>query len=116
MSVNFEYPDELSFFEKEFGLSDKNDYDEGIISYIHLYESGRELIVTLLPYGYESSVKVEIIEDNTVLASIKRNKVTSITFQGWGKEQALRVKWQGSDCEFIIFYYPQPRIFYGELS
>jgi len=122
MSINFDFPDELEFFEREFGLSDKNENDEGIISYLKQYESGRELVVTILPYGYDSSVTVEIIEDNTVLASITRDNVTSVTFQGWGKEQAIRVEWEGREpweggnYDFIIFYNPIPKFFYGELS
>jgi len=116
MNVNFKFPDELDFFEREFGLSDKNEHDEGVISYLHQYENGRELIVSLLPYGYDSSVTVEIIQDNMVLASMTRDKITSVAFQGWGNEQVLRVEWQQPDYDFIIFYDPQPRFFYGELS
>lgn len=116
MNVNFDFPSEADFFAKDFYPSGKNDHDEGIISFAKRYERGRKLMVTLLPYGYDSSVTVEIIEDESVLTSITRNNVTSVSFQGWGNEQAIRVYWEDADSEFIIFYDPMPRAFYGELS
>lgn len=116
MNVNFDFPCETDFFAKDFYPSDKNNYDEGIISFAKVYENGRKLVVTLLPFGYGSSVTVEIIEDESVLTSITRNNVTSVSFQGWGNEQAIRVYWEDADSEFIIFCDPIPRAFYGELS
>jgi len=115
MRVNFSFPDEVDFFSKDFYPSDKNDHDEGVVSFIKRYGGDRKLIVTLLPYGCESSITAEIIENDSVLTSITRNNVTSVSFQGWGSEQALRVYWEDADSEFIIFYDPIPRIFYGEL-
>ncbi|KJZ12298.1 hypothetical protein TW85_16025 [Marinomonas sp. S3726] len=116
MNVNFSFPEETDFFSKDFYLSDKNDHDEGIISFVKRYDGGRKLIVTLLPYGYDSSVTAEIVENDSVVSSIIRNKVTSLSFQGWGNEQAIRVYWEDADNEFLIYYDPEPRVFYGELT
>ncbi len=102
MKKNFDFPDEVDFFAKEFYPSVKDDHGEGVISFVKRFDGGRMLIVTLLPYGDDSSVTIETIENNSLLTSITRNNVTSIDFQAWRNEQIIRVYWGGvTDLEFI---------------
>jgi len=114
VQVNIVFPVEEDFFVKEFYPSEKHDHDEGVISYSKRYENGRELIVTIEPYGYDSLLVAELVESGNILASVAQENVTSIEFQGWGSEQALRVYCSKSNFEFLIFYSPIPRIFLGE--
>jgi hypothetical protein len=115
MRINYEVLDEDDFYEKDFYPSSKNDHDEGVISYVKQFSNGRELVITLLPYGCDSSVTAEIVESGSVLASITHENVSSIAFQGWGNEQILRVYLNSTSNEFLIFHSPNPRLFYGEL-
>jgi len=116
MQINFEVLDKVDFYDKEFYPSSKDDHDEGVISYAKQYSNGRELVITLLPYGIDSIVTAEIIEGDSVLVSVTQDNVASIAFQGWGDEKILRVYLANSNNEFLIYHEPQPRVFYGELS
>lgn len=115
MKQNFEFPEEQEFLIREFNFSEKHDTDEGVISYSTLYKGGRKLLVSLFPFGYDSSIKVEIIEEGISMVSFTRSNVTSIEFQSWSNEQVIRVYWSNADKECLIYYKPRPRLFYGEL-
>jgi hypothetical protein len=116
MNRNFEIPVEEDFIGWEFYPSDKDDHDEGIISYCKRYEDNRQLIVSFYPYGIDSKVTAEIVDGDIVIASIASDEVSSIAFQGWGNEQVIRVYRRNCNNEFIVYFNPQPRIFMGELT
>jgi hypothetical protein len=108
--LTYDAPDELDFFEKEFGLSKYHDHDEGIISYIYIYETGKRLILSL----EYSSVNVKIIEGEKTILSLSQEDIESICFQAWNKEQVIRVYLKGSRNNFLIYYEPEARVIFDE--
>lgn len=112
IAVNYDYPDELEFFERGFGLSDENDPDEGLFSYIYAYEDGAQLIVTHSPFG-NISFSAKLISNGIVVFNIYQEYVTAISFQAWSEEQVIRVYCNAKniDTEFRVYYSPKPRIY-----
>lgn len=110
--MNYQYPEELDFFEKGFALSDENDPDEGIFSYIYIYEDGSELVVTHSPFGH-ISFSAKLISNDSVIFNIYQEYVTDISFQAWGDEKVIRVYFNAKemDSEFRVYYSPSPRIY-----
>ena len=108
--LTYDAPDELDFFEKEFGLSEYHDHDEGIISYIYLYEGGKRLIISL----EYSSVNVKIIEGKKTILSLSQEGIKNICFQAWNIEKVIRVYLNGSRNNFLIYYEPDARVIFEE--
>lgn len=103
-------PDELEFFEREFGLSEEHDPDEGVFSFIKQFEGNRNLIFTYEPPGYTVSTKIEL--NNELIAHVYKEGVTSVEFQSWGGEQTIRV-YSDDFLEYRVHYNPIARIYYG---
>jgi hypothetical protein len=112
ITVNYKYPEELEFFDKGFGLSDENDPDEGLFSYIYIYEDGSELIVTHSPFG-NISFSAKLIVKGVVVFNIYQEYVSEIAFQAWSDEKVIRVYFntKGIETDFRVYYLPQPRIY-----
>ena len=112
IAVNYKYPEELDFFEKGFWLSDENDPDEGLFSYIYCYEDGSELIVTHSPFG-NISFSAKLISKGVVVFNIYQEYVLEIAFQAWSDEKVIRVYCdiRKTDTEFRVYYSPNPRIY-----
>ena len=108
--LTYDAPNELDFFEKEFGLSKYHDHDEGIISYIYLYENGKSLILSL----EHSSVNVKIVEAEKTILSLSQEDIERICFQAWNREQVIRVYLKGLRNNFLIYYKPDARVIFDE--
>lgn len=112
IAVNYNYPEELEFFERGFGLSDENNHDEGLFSYIYLYNDGSELVVTHSPFG-NISFSAKLVSKGIVVFNIYQEYVSAISFQAWNEEKVIRVycNAKGIDTEFRVYYSPNPRIY-----
>lgn len=113
--MNYQFPDELEFFERGFGYSDEYDHDEGMFSFILQYENEDKLIFTHSPF-YNCSVSVKLIQDDVVVFHIYKENVTKIAFQAWGNEKVLRV-YLSNEVEnnnFLVYFNPKPRLCYSE--
>jgi len=112
IAVNYNYPEELDFFERGFGLSEENDPDEGLFSFIYIYENGDQLIVTHSPFG-NISFSAKLISKGVVVFNIYQEYVTDISFQVWSDEQVIRVYCNAKEIntEFRVYYSPNPRIY-----
>ncbi|MCB0751052.1 MAG: hypothetical protein KDC52_06225 [Ignavibacteriae bacterium] len=106
-------PEELEFFLREFGLSNKHNPSEGVISYIKQFNTGNKLIFSyeISSTGYYVSAEIEI--NNEKISHVCIDEVSSVTFQSWGDEKIIRV-YSKSYHDFRIHYLPKARIFYGE--
>ncbi|WP_370979734.1 hypothetical protein [Agaribacterium sp. ZY112] len=112
IAVDYKYPEELDFFEKGFGLSEENDPDEGLFSYIYIYDDGSQLIVTHSPFG-SVSFSAKLISKGIVVFNIYHEYVTEISFQAWSEEKVIRIYCNAKeiDTEFRVYYSPNPRIY-----
>jgi len=112
IAVDYKYPEELDFFEKGFGLSEENDPDEGLFSYIYIYGDGSQLIVTHSPFS-NVSFSAKLISKGIVVFNIYQEHVTEISFQAWSDEKVIRVYCNTNEIgtEFRVYYSPNPRIY-----
>lgn len=108
----YNYPSELDFFEREFGLSEENNSDEGVASYIRFYEDGSKLIVSHSPFG-NVSFSAKLVLGEVVVFNVYQEYVTEVKFEAWGDEKIIRVhcNQQGLDTEYRVYYLPRPRIY-----
>ncbi|MBQ4879940.1 hypothetical protein J8M21_22265 [Pseudoalteromonas luteoviolacea] len=113
--MNYEYPDELDFFERGFGYSKEYNHDEGLFSFIMQYDDGARLIFTHSPF-YNCSVSVKLVQDDVVVFDVYKENVSSIAFQTWGLEKVLRVySTKGAENhDFLVYFSPKPRLRYSE--
>ncbi len=104
--MSYEVPDELEFFEREFGLSDKHDPDEAVFSYIKLFENDEQLIFTHSPCGSGiSTISVQLIQGDIEVFNIYQENVSQICFQAWGNESVIRI-YSDDMRDFLVYYKP----------
>ncbi len=108
-AVGYTYPEELEFFEREFGLSSEHDPDEGIFSYIYRYDDGRDLIITHSPCG-GCSISARLIEGDETIFYAYQEGLVSLSFQAWGKDKVLRANFEPSYSEYRVSYLPKPKL------
>lgn len=114
--MDYDIPEALEFFEREFGLSDKHDPDEGVFSYIKLFENEEQLIFSYSLCGNGlSEVRVQLIQGDLVVFNIYQELVSQICFQAWGNEKVIRV-YSNDSRDFLIYFNPKPRLLYTELT
>ncbi|HHC7385840.1 TPA: hypothetical protein ACN30P_004818 [Vibrio parahaemolyticus] len=113
--MNYEFPDELDFFERGFGCSEEYSHDEGLFSFIMQYDNGDSLIFTHSPF-YNCSVSVKLVQDDVVVFDVYKENVSSIAFQTWGSEKVLRVYFSkgAENNDFLVYFSPKPRLHYSE--
>jgi hypothetical protein len=112
IAVDYIYPEELDFLEHGFWLSEENDPDEGLFSYVRLYDNGNsKLIVTHSPFS-NVSFSAKLISDGVIVFNIYQEYVTEIQFQKWSNEGVIRIycNSKGVDSEFRVYYSPTPRV------
>ncbi|CCN81251.1 conserved hypothetical protein [Vibrio nigripulchritudo SFn27] len=114
--MNYEFPDELDFFERGFGYSDEYNHDEGLFSFIMQYDNGDSLAFTHSPL-YNCFIRVRLVQGDVVIFDVYKENVTSITFQTWGSEKVLRVHFskEAENNDFLLYFNPKPRLCYSEL-
>ncbi|MHA7589380.1 hypothetical protein [Vibrio harveyi] len=114
--MNYEFPDELDFFERGFGWSEEYSHDEGQFSFIMQYDNGDSLIFTHSPFC-NCSVSVKLVQDEVVVFDVFKENVSSIVFQAWGAEQVIRVYFSKDteNNDFLVYFNPKPRLHYSEL-
>ncbi len=111
--MNYEFPEELEFFEKGFGYSSEYDQDEGQFSFLMDYETGEKLIFTHSPFG-NNSVSVKLFLGAELVFHISKEQVTNIAFQAWRGEQVLRIYLAEDFNDFLVYFNPKPRLKYCE--
>ena len=106
--MNYEVPEEYEFIYEGFGISDSYDHDEGIISYVFLYENSTELTFTHSPcMGQYINVRCQKGEE--LVFDFHQSGVKSINFGGWKGESTVDVLFK-DNTEVKIFYKPKPRL------
>lgn len=114
--MNYEVPNELEFYERGFGLSDENDPDEGLFSYVCSYENGKQLIFTHSPFS-GNSISIKLIDGGETVAYLYQEGISSIEFQSWDKNKIIRVYFEANvDKELRISYFPRPNFHFAELK
>jgi len=108
--LTYELPPELEFFQRGFSLSERHEHDEGIISYIYLYENERQLIVSFEHH----SINVKILDGDLVTLSLSQENIENVAFQAWGDEQIIRVYLNDSFNDVKIFYKPTARVIFHD--
>ncbi|MBQ4836843.1 hypothetical protein [Pseudoalteromonas luteoviolacea] len=111
--MNYEFPEELEFFERGFGYSSEYDHDEAQFSFLMDYDTGERLIFAHSPFG-NNSVNVKLFQSTELVFHIYKEEVTNIAFQNWGGELVLRVYFANDLNNFLVYFNPKPRLKYCE--
>ena len=108
-------PEEHDFVYEGFGLTKKHRPNDGVYSYVYLYEEGKELHFTHSIWG-ENHISLQLINNDECEVDIfLEREISHIEFLGWGNDKLIRIRFRKGREEVKVIYFPKPKIKYEEV-